>query len=128
MPTLADTIVALPPREQRLYTHTLASAVAQASSNTFAQFRVSGREPSPAAQEVRVLQELDAALTGLERLLRSKKAPPAGVPVATLGRRLAERGEQLDAVNGTYAPGPGFKTLVLGVAHDAMHALEEGGH
>ncbi|MFV8137410.1 hypothetical protein ACNQR7_07550 [Mycolicibacterium senegalense] len=117
----------LPPREQRLYTHTVASAVAQTSSNQFVQFQVSGREPSPAAQEVRVLAELDAALTGLDALIRSKKTAPVGVPVATLGRRLAERDEQLDAVNGTYEPGPGLKTLILGVAHDALHALEEGG-
>lgn len=118
----------LPPREQRLYTHTVASAIAQTSCNTFAQFQVSGREPSPAAQEVRVLAELDDALSGLDALIRSKKMAPAGVPVATLGRRLAERDEKFDAVAGTYAPGPGFKTLILGVAHDALHALEEGGH
>lgn len=119
---------ALPPREQRLYTHTVASAVACAQSNQFAQFQVSGREPSPAAQEQRVLAELDESLSGLDALIRSKKAAPVGVPVATLGRRLAERDERLDAVAGTYEPGPGLKTLLLGVAHDALHALEEGGH
>lgn len=117
----------LPPREQRLYTHTLASAVACSQSNSFVQFQVSGREPSPAAQEQRVLAELDDALAGLDALIRSKKTAPVGVPVATLGRRLAERDERLDAVAGTYAPGPGLKTLILGVAHDALHALEEGG-
>lgn len=124
----AETFAGLLPREQRLYAHTVASAIAMSQSNQLIRFQVSGREPSPAAQEQRVLSELDEALTGLDRMIRSKKAPPTGVPVATLGRRLAERGERLDAVAATYQPGPGFKTLVLGVAYDAMHALEEGGH
>lgn len=114
-------------REQRLYAHTVASAVACASSNTCAQFQVSGREPSPAAQHVRVLAELDEALAGLDRLIRSKKVAPAGVPTATLGRRLAERGEEFDAVNNTYTPGPGFKVLIQGVAADVIHELR-GGH
>lgn len=116
------------PREQRLYAHTMASAVACSSSGEFAQFTVSGREPSPAAQQVRTLQELDEALGGIESLLRSKKAPPTGVPVATMGRLLAERDEKFDAVADTYAPGPGFKTLILSVAGDAMAALAEGGY
>lgn len=114
------------PRAQRLYAHTVASAVAQASSGTFVQFQVSGREPSPAAQEQRVLAELDDALSGLDRLIRSKKTAPVGVPVATLGRRLAERDEKFDAVSGTYAPGPGFKTFMQGVTLDAIRALEGG--
>lgn len=114
------------PREQRLYAHTVASAVACASSGQFAEFRVSGREPSPAAQQVRVEQELAVTLAGLDAVIRSKKAPPTGIPTATLGRRLAERDEHFDAVAGTYEPGPGFQTLMLGVAADALHALEGG--
>lgn len=97
------------PREQQLYAHAMAAAVASASSNEFIEFRVSGREPSPAAQRVRVQMELDEALSGLDQMLRRKKMPPTGTPVATMGRRLAERGERLDAVSGTYTRVPGSR-------------------
>jgi hypothetical protein len=115
----------LPPIEQQLYTHTLASAIACAASNTLVEFRVSGREPSPAAQRVRVLAELDTSLAGLDKLIRAKKAAPAGVPVATLGRRLASNGERI-AADG-YTPGPGLKTFVCSLAADAMHQLAKAG-
>lgn len=114
------------PREQQLYAHAMAAAIACSSSNEFIEFRVSGREPSPAAQRVRVQQELDEALTGLDAMLRRKKLPPTGTPVATMGRRLAERGERLDAVSGTYTPGPGFQTLAKTVVLDNIAALEGG--
>ncbi|MBX8688096.1 hypothetical protein GO011_11730 [Mycobacterium sp. 20091114027_K0903767] len=111
-------------REKQLYMHTLASAVACASSGEAAQFQVSGREPSPATQKVRVQQELDVTLTALDALIRSKKAPPTGVPTATLGKRLIERGEKYDAINRTYTPGPGFETLLSGIVADTLTAIQ----
>lgn len=111
-------------REKQLYMHTLASAVACGSEGEAAQFQVSGREPSPAAQKVRVEQELDVTLTHLDRLIRSKKAAPTGVPTATLGRRLIERGEKYDAINRTYTPGPGFETLLSGIVADTLTAIQ----
>ncbi|BBX38023.1 hypothetical protein MMAG44476_38085 [Mycolicibacterium mageritense DSM 44476 = CIP 104973] len=114
------------PREQQLYAHAAAAAIACSSSGDFLQFNVSGREPSPAAQRVRVQQELDEALTGLDAMLRRKKAPPAGTPVATMGRRLAERDERLDAVAGTYTPGPGLQTLAKTITLETISALEGG--
>ncbi|MCW1823167.1 hypothetical protein OLG66_19795 [Mycobacterium senegalense] len=111
-------------REMQLYVHTLASALACASGDEAAQFQVSGREPSPAAQKVRVQQELDVTLTHLDRLIRSKKAPPVGVPTATLGRRLVERGEKYDAIARTYTPGPGFETFLGATVLDTATAME----
>lgn len=111
-------------REMQLYMHTLASAIACASGGEAAQFQVSGREPGPAAQKVRVQQELDVTLTHLDRLIRSKKAPPVGIPPATLGRRLVERGERYDAVAGTYTPGPGFETFLGATVLDTAAAME----
>lgn len=110
-------------RETRLYMHTLASALACAQGGVAAQFQVSGREPGPAAQAVRVQQELDVTLTALDRLIRSKKAPPTGIPTATLGRRLIERGEKYDAVNGTYTPGPGFETFLGALVEDTAESI-----
>lgn len=111
-------------REMQLYVHTLASALACASGGEAAQFQVSGREPSPAAQKVRVQQELDVTLTALDALIRSKKAPPTGVPTATLGRRLVERGEKYDAIARTYTPGPGLETFLGATVLDTATAME----
>lgn len=108
-------------RDTQLFVQTLASALACASSNDFAVLLVEvEREPSPVAQRVKVLETLDSTLNDLDALLRSKKAPPAGVARATLGRRLASRGEVYDAVQRTYTPGPGFDALLAGLASTAL--------
>ncbi|CPR39991.1 Uncharacterised protein [Mycobacteroides abscessus] len=113
-------------RETQLYLHTLASSLACATQTPMPVFQISGpREDSPSAQRVRVLEQLDETLTGLDTVIRSKKVPPVGEPVATLGRRLIERGEVYDAVNKTYAPGPGFAALLDSLTVDAVAKLAD---
>lgn len=111
-------------RETMLYMHTLASAVACASQSEMPVLVADPvREPSPAAQRLRVLRNLDSALDEVDALLRSKKVQPVGVPTATLGRRMIESGEIYDAVNHTYTPGSGFDALIAGVYVDAVNTL-----
>ncbi|SKT54671.1 Uncharacterised protein [Mycobacteroides abscessus subsp. massiliense] len=115
-------------RETQLYLHTLASSLACLMQTRMPVLDpVPDREHSPSAQRVRVLEQLDATLSGLDAAIRAKKAPPVGEPVATLGRRLIERGETYDAVNKTYTPGPGFTALLDSLAVDAMAALTAQG-
>lgn len=119
-------------RETQLYLHTLASSLACATQTPMPVFQISGpREDSPSAQRMWVLEQLDETLTGLDTVIRSKKVPPVGEPVATLGRRLIERGEVYDAVNKTYTPGPGFAALLDSLTVDAVarladHAIADG--
>ncbi|SIM26639.1 Uncharacterised protein [Mycobacteroides abscessus subsp. abscessus] len=115
-------------RETQLYLHTLASSLACVAQTTMPVLDLTpDREHSPSAQRVRVLEHLDATLSGLDATIRAKKAPPVGEPVATLGRRLIERGETYDAVNKTYTPGPGFAALLDSLAADAMATLTAQG-
>lgn len=107
-------------RETRLYMHALGSALACASQSQMPVLEIPTREPSPGAQKVRVLQTLDEMLVGLDAVIRSKKVPPTGVPTATLGRRLVERGEKVDAVARTYEPGPGFDTFIRSLITDNL--------
>lgn len=113
-------------RETQLYLHTLASSIACMTQTSMPVFEVTSvREHSPSAQRVRVLEQLDETLAGLDAVIRAKKVAPVGEPVATLGRRLIERGEIYDAVNRTYTPGPGFAALLDSLVADAVTALTE---
>ncbi len=116
-------------RDTQLYMHTLASALACASTDEVPVLVLDGEcEPSPAAQRVRVLSQLDTVLGDLNRVLGAKKLPPSGVPRATLGRRLASNGEVYDAVKRTYTPGPGFDALAAGLISEAVtNAAAAGG-
>lgn len=115
-------------RETQLYLHTLASSMACITQTAMPVLAPPpGREHSPSAQRVRVLDQLDETLSGLDAVIRAKKAPPVGPPVATLGRRLIERGETYDAVNRTYTPGPGFAAFLDSLAVDAMATLTAQG-
>lgn len=85
------------------------------------------REPSPAAQRVRVLEKLDEALVQVDKVIRSKKMRPSSTSVATLGRRMIQRGEKYDAVERTYTPGPGFTALIDSLGADWIASeLAEG--
>jgi hypothetical protein len=110
-------------RETQLYMHTLAAAVSVSAQRPATVLDLSGiHEPSPAAQDAAVTAHLDAALAGLETVIRSKKTPPSGLSPATQGRKLIERGEVYDAVARTYTPGPGFATLINALFAEAMAA------
>lgn len=110
-------------REIQLYLHTLASSIACAVQTKAVALEIGDtREPSPAAQKAKVTALLDEAMGSLDALIRSKKLPPTDIPVATLGRRLIERGEKYDAVNRAYTPGPGFEVLLDALVTDEMHA------
>lgn len=123
MPTIGNAS-----RDTQLYVHTLASALACASPGEMPVLDADGeREPSPAAQRAHTLAQLDAVIVDLDRVFRSKKIPPADVPRATLGRRLASNGEVYDAVKKTYTPGPGFNALVAGLVSEAITDATQSG-
>lgn len=80
-------------RETQLYLHTLASSLACATQTPMPVFQISGpREDSPSAQRVRVLEQLDETLTGLDTVIRSKGSAGwrtgghAGAPADRAGR------------------------------------------
>ncbi|KXO91107.1 Uncharacterised protein (plasmid) [Tsukamurella tyrosinosolvens] len=107
-------------RETQLYLTTLASVLASSVDAPEPLLDLSDvEEPSPAAQRVAVAEVLDEVLGDLDRILRTKKMPPARSN-ATLGRLLVTRGESYDAVKRTYTPGPGFDTLISALANDAV--------
>lgn len=112
-------------REVQLYLHTVASAVACASQNKVVRLELGDtREPSPAAQKANVAARLDEAMASLDAVIRSKKLPPTDIPVATLGKRIIERGEKYDAVNRTYTPGPGFEVFLTSLVTDEVAAAQ----
>ena len=107
-------------RDTQLFMHSMGAALACTADGAVLELDLAGaREPSPAAQQVRVFERLDGVLGQIDTMLRSKKTPPTGVPTATLGRRLVASGENYDAVARTYTPGPGFEALVRALIADA---------
>ncbi|MBN7300455.1 hypothetical protein IUQ79_00960 [Mycobacteroides abscessus subsp. bolletii] len=114
-------------RDVQLYLHTVASAVACASQNKVVRLELGDtREPSPAAQKVNVAARLDETMASLDAVIRSKKLPPTAIPVATLGKRIIERGEKYDAVNRSYTPGPSFEVFLTALVTDEIAAAHEG--
>lgn len=108
-------------REIQLYLHTVASAVACTSQKKAVTLELGDtREPSPAAQKAKVAVLLDTAMASLDAVIRSKKIPPNDIPVATLGKRIIERGEKYDAVNRTYTPGSGFEVFLGALVTDEV--------
>lgn len=113
-------------RDTRMFMHANASALALASETELVVLDLGGhREDSPGAQKTYVAEKLAEAVTGLDRVIRTKKNPPARVSVATSGRKLAEFGEVFDAVAKTYTPSPAFHTLVESLMLDAAAAAEK---
>ncbi|KMV17695.1 hypothetical protein ACT17_14935 [Mycolicibacterium conceptionense] len=111
-------------RDTVLFVHTLTSALACSTQHEVPELVLpTPREPSPAAQRVRVLEKLDEALAQVDRVIRSKKMRPSSTSLATLGRRMVQRGEKYDAVERTYTPGPGFTALGDALATDWITGL-----
>lgn len=123
MPTIADAT-----RETWLYMHTLAAALSAAARVPATMLDLSDiDEPSPAAQKAAVAARLSSVMGQLEKVIRSQKAPPAGISPATAGRLLVERDENYDASKRTYTPGPGFETLINVLFAQARQDAEDAG-
>lgn len=121
MPTIADAS-----RGTWLYMHTLAAALSAAARIPATLLDLSEvAEPSPAAQKVAVAAQLASVMGQLETVIRSKKTPPTGTSPATAGRLLVERGEDYNAVQHTYTPGPGFSTLLNVLFAQAVQDAED---
>lgn len=113
-------------RDTQLFVHAVASALFQADESGAVLLDLSGvNEPSPAAQKQAVAEHLAAAMSGVEALIRAQKNPPARMSGATAGRRLVQRSEVYDAVNGTYTPGPGLQTLVEALLLDVADQVKQ---
>ena len=91
-----------------------------AAGGEYVEFDLSEiRESDPTRRKAAVAEHLRATMGELEAAIRSKTAAPAEKSAAVLAARLVENGEYFDADAGTYAPGPGFETLLRAVAADA---------
>ena len=114
------------PDSTRLLVRAIAGAVAMAASGEYIELDLSGiRETEHAARKVAVAEHLRATMVDLEAVIRAKTAPPAQASAAVLGSRLVANGEVFDAAANTYAPGPGFATLLKAAAADADAAAAE---
>lgn len=110
-----DAITGTPTEVQqaRLMLHASASAIALTNHNDVTALDLDGepRQPSPGAQREMVAEKLARTMGHLERVIRAQTETPP-VSVATLGRKLVQRGESLDLRGGSYRPGPGLATLI----------------
>lgn len=110
------------------FVYGLASALAIATAmDGVAELELPPRDHSagPAARRAQVRQSIQELASECDRVLSRKSRPPAGVARATLGRRLASRGERIDIAAGTYTPGPGFHALIAALLDDAATESEE---
>ncbi|MFA5710761.1 hypothetical protein [Mycolicibacterium sp.] len=112
-------------RDTVLYIHALAGAMACARSNAPVLLDLRGvNEASPSAQRAAVTELMNQTLADLETMIRSKKVPPPRTSPAVIARKVIELHENYDAVERTYTPGVGFRTLIEGLAIDEETAGE----
>ena len=98
----------------------IAGAVAMAAGSEYVELDLSGiAESDPTRRKAAVAEHLRATMGELEAVIRSKASPPAQEPAPVLASCLVARGERFDSDAGTYAPGPGFETLLRALAADA---------